>query len=205
LDLDIDTFNWMDRIRVKGAQNKGFDFNMSDAQKLVDAGSSSEVEKLIQSKDMTWKDLQEIERTKERKKIEKMKNKEIQLNEGVNKLLSNLSISAAIVTNASKMSTKFMLTYYDLHKDINQVEGLNINSMKEFFDTRKPRPIMIEEVQSSLGLKRPLMVGDSNSDIKAANNAGIDSIHIRSHWEIDQKPTYSINKIKEIEEIISSN
>lgn len=202
LDLDIKDFKWLDEVRVREARRRGFDFNLNDAQKLVEAKSSSEVEKLIRGKNMTWQDLQRIEKVKERKKTRKMENGEIEIFEGVDKTIANLSIPVAIVTNASQTSTNFMVNYFGLQESINEVKGLNTDNMKEFFDRKKPEPIMIEEVKESLNLKNPVMVGDSNSDIKAANNAEIDSIHVKSHWDIDENPTYSVNKIREIKDII---
>ena len=201
LDLDIKDFKWMDEVRVREARRRGFDFDLNDAQKLVEARSSSEVEKLIREKNMTWQDLQRIEKVKERKKTQKMENGEIKLFEGARKTISDLSIPVAIVTNASQLSTNFMVSYFGLQESIDEVKGLNTDNMKEFFDRKKPETIMIEEVKESLNLKNPIIVGDSNSDIKAANDAEIDSIHVKSHWNIDENPTYSVKKIKEIKEI----
>jgi HAD superfamily hydrolase (TIGR01549 family) len=202
LDLAIKDFKWLNEVRVREARRRGFDFDHNDAQKLVEARSSSEVEKLIRDKNMTWQDLQSIEKVKERKKTRKMENGEIKIFEGVDKIVSDLSIPAAIVTNASQISTNFMVNYFGLQESINEVKGLNTDNMKEFFNKKKPEPIMIEEVKESLNLKNPIMVGDSTSDIKAANNAEIDSIHVKSHWDIDENPTYSVKKIREIKDII---
>jgi len=54
-----------------------------------------------------------------------------------------------------------------------------------------------------MNLENPLMVGDTGSDLKAAENAGIDSVHINSYgFETDVEPTYVADSIKEVLEIV---
>lgn len=202
LDLDIKDFERMDAIRVKEARKRGINFDLDDAQKLVEARSSSEVEKLIRAKDMTWQDLQSIEKLKEKEKIQKIKDGDIKIFQDVDNVLANLSVPVAIATNASQASTEFMVDYFGLKEDVDRVKGLNTEDMRNFFDRKKPNSIMIEEIMESLNLMNPIMVGDSNSDIKAANNANIDSIYIKSHWDIEERPTYSVKKIREIKDIV---
>ncbi|KAB1187609.1 MULTISPECIES: HAD family hydrolase [Haloferax] len=54
---------------------------------------------------------------------------------------------------------------------------------------KKPEPYYLELAMSDLGVESPLFVGDSDSDIAAANAAGVDSAFIRRDHRADHTPS----------------
>ncbi|WP_411967156.1 HAD family hydrolase [Haloferax sp. YSSS75] len=54
---------------------------------------------------------------------------------------------------------------------------------------KKPEPYYLEQAMSDLGVESPLFVGDSDSDIAAAEAAGVDSAFIRRDHRADHTPS----------------
>lgn len=204
LDSAINRFKWMDEIRAEEARKRGFDFQIEDAKKLVRAYSPEPVEELLNEKGMKWEHVRQIEHAKENWKIEKIEQGDIKLFEGVEPTLQSLDIPRAVVTNAPLLSTRFCLRYFGISRYFSAVNAPHTDDMRQFYSRKKPKPVMIREIMNRLELENPVMVGDSNSDIKAAENAGIDSIHLNSYgFETDSEPTHKAESIEQIVDIVS--
>lgn len=203
LDSGINKFYWMDEIRAEEAQRKGFDFSIEDAKTLVKSSSPEPIEKLIKRKGMSWEQVKQIELAVENQKIEKIEHGEITLFPEVKNVLSTLDKKKAVVTNAPLLSTRLNLRYFGISPEFDIVNAPHTNDMRRFFSRKKPKPVMIRETIQKMNLDNPLMVGDTGSDIKAAKNAGIDSVHINSYdFKTNVEPTHKADSIKEILEII---
>lgn len=203
LDSGINKFYWMDEIRAEEARKKGFDFTIEDAKTLVKANSPEPVEKLLKKKGMSWENIKQIELAVENQKIEKIEHGEINLFPEVKNVLRNLNKEKAVVTNAPLLSTRLNLRYFGISKEFEIVNAPHTDDMRQFFSRKKPKPVMIRETIQKMNLNNPLMVGDTGSDLKAALNAGIDSVHINSYgFETDVEPTYEADSIKEVLEIV---
>jgi len=203
LDSGINKFYWMDEIRAEEAQRKGFDFSIEDAKTLVKSSSPGPVEKLIEKKGMGWEQVKQLELAVENQKIEKIEHGEITLFPGVKNVLSDLDKKKAVVTNAPLLSTRLNLRYFGISPEFDIVNAPHTDDMRQFFSRKKPKPVMIRETIQKMNLDNPLMVGDTGSDLRAAENAGIDSVHINSYgFETDVEPTYKADSIKEILEIV---
>ena len=203
IDSGIDKFYWMDEIRAREARKKGFDFSVEDAKKLVKANSPEPVEKLLKQKGMNWKHIKQLELAVENEKIEKIEHGEIGLFPHVREVLNRTDKRKAVVTNAPLLSTRLNLRYFGISKEFEIVNAPHTEDMKDFFNRKKPKPVMIRETIERMNLENPLMVGDTGSDLKAAENAGIDSLHINSYgFETDVEPTYKADSIKEVLEIV---
>lgn len=203
LDSGINKFYWMDEIRAEEARKKGFDFSIEDAKTLVKSSSPEPVEKLIEKKGMSWEQVKQLELAVENQKIEKIEHGEITLFPEVKNVLSTLDKKKAVVTNAPLLSTRLNLRYFGISPEFDIVNAPHTDDMRQFFSRKKPKPVMIRETIQKMNLENPLMVGDTGSDIKAAENAGIDSVHINSYgFETDIEPTHKADSIKEILEIV---
>jgi HAD superfamily hydrolase (TIGR01549 family) len=203
LDSGINKFYWMDEIRAEQARKKGFDFSVDDAIKIVKANSPEPVERLLQKKGMTWEHLKEMELAVENRKIHKIEHGEITLFPEVKNVLNSLDKKKAVVTNAPLLSTRMMMRYFGISQEFGVVNAPHTDDMRKFFSRKKPKPVMIKETMDKMNLENPLMVGDTGSDLKAAENAGIDSVHINSYgFETDVEPTYVADSIKEVLEIV---
>lgn len=203
LDSGLNQFYWMDEIRAKEARKKGFDFSIEDAKTIVKANSPEPVEKLLKKKGMSWDQIKQLELAVENQKIEKIEHGEISLFPEVKNVLKTLDKKKAVVTNAPLLSTRLNLRYFGISKEFDVVNAPHTDDMRQFFSRKKPKPVLINETMQKMNLKNPLMVGDTGSDLKAAENAGIDSVHINSYgFETDLEPTYEADSIKEVLEIV---
>ena len=67
---------------------------------------------------------------------------------------------------------------------------------------KKPSPYYIERALEDLGAETAIFVGDNESDVRAADNAGIDSAFIRRphrrHTDISCQPTYEIADLHDV-------
>lgn len=204
LDSGINKFRWMEKIRIREAEKKGFDVSEDHIRTFVKASSHEDVKEVLDDIGMDWKHLRELEEAKENWKIEKIEQGDIKLFPEVEKTLSSLEIPTAVATNAPDLSTRFVMKYFGIGDYFGTVKAPQLEDMKRFYNRKKPKPVMIKEAMDELGLENPVMVGDSGSDIEAAKNAGIDSVHINSYgFGADADPTYEAESVREIVEIVT--
>jgi HAD superfamily hydrolase (TIGR01509 family) len=130
----------------------------------------------------------------------------VDLYEGVEDMLSILTDSGkllALLSSSEKSSIEPILDRYDLRKYFQVF--LYADDVKH----HKPDPEIIEKALSLLGGKKSeaIIVGDSKSDLGAAQNAGIDSVlYFPSHNELFYKrenleklcPTYTIENFNQL-------
>jgi len=203
LDSGINKFHWMDQIRIDEAEKKGLKLGKDEVKKIVKSSSHETVEEILNDIGMTWEQLRELERKKENWKIERIEKGEITLFPKVKEVLQRIEHPTALVTNAPYMSTHFTLNYFGIKNYFDHVNAPRLKNIKKFYDRKKPKPVMIHEAIEDVGLENPVMIGDSGSDIKAAENAGIDSIHIQSYgFESEAEPTYKADTVAEVTDIV---
>ena len=67
---------------------------------------------------------------------------------------------------------------------------------------KKPSPYYLERALSDLGATTALFVGDNESDVRAADNAGIDSAFLRRphrrEFELSCEPTYELDDLHDL-------
>lgn len=203
LDSGIDNFHWMEKIRIKEAQKNGIDLDANEVRILVHSSSHQKVEELLERKGMSWKQLEDIERKKENQKIKRIEKGDIKLFPKVKEVLQKLEQPTGMVTNAPYLSTKFTVNYFGIKDYFGHINAPKLDDMKQFYNRKKPKPVMIHETMEKLGMKNPIMIGDSGSDIRAAENAGIASIHLDSYgFETEVKPTHTADTVREILDIV---
>lgn len=180
LDSGLNNFLWMDEVRKNAAEERGYSFETEDSIKVVDATSRQEIEELLEEKEMTWNELREIEKTVERAKIEMIKQRYIQLFSGTKNLLNSLEVPVDLATNATDISTDFVLDFFSINSCFESVRTVELEQGR-WFECKKPGDILVEGVARDLGTENVLMVGDSSSDIGAAKAADVDSVLIESY------------------------
>ncbi len=124
--------------------------------------------------------------------------KQSRLYEGVEEFLNDSSKThkLSLATNAHDISaaplleSMGILKYFDIVVCGNEVP------------TPKPHPYMIEKIIDFYGQKKDsfIMIGDGVRDIKAANNAKIDSLLVA--WGFSEHPAGAISDIKELREYL---
>lgn len=132
------------------------------------------------------------------------------LYEGVTETLNTLKDNGkklALLTTSLKPTVQPALEHYNL------TNMFEIFLSAEDVKNHKPDPEIINKAIKQLNGKKEqsIIIGDSKSDLSAANNAKIDSIlyfpeHNKIFYSIDTlktfKPTYTINHFKDILKII---
>lgn len=195
LDSGLNNFRWADRVRIKEAEKNGYNFSINDAR-LVAKGSEDDLNKLLEEKDLTFEGLMEIERGVQKAKIRMIKQGYIRLFPEARKVVRQVD-TAGLATNASKLATDFTLDFFGLENEFDTVESVKLEKGC-FFGRRKPKPDMLNDLIDVLGLDNPVMVGDSSSDVLAAENARIDSILIESYRKSNGlDPTHRVKTISE--------
>ena len=75
------------------------------------------------------------------------------------------------------------------------------------FSRRKPEPYYLEEALDALGATEGLYVGDRETDVVAADRAGLDSAFLRrghnADTELDAEPTVEIDGLDEVLDVIT--
>lgn len=134
-------------------------------------------------------------------RIEKMKQGDFKLYEGVNNTLEKIrrsNIKTAVISNAPESAVEATIQEYDLGKCFKFYRGIrNFEDLRD----RKPHPNHLEIAKAELRSGPYLYVGDSESDIKAAKNAEVSSMWVHSrNNQLNEKPDYTIEKISELSE-----
>jgi phosphoglycolate phosphatase-like HAD superfamily hydrolase len=97
------------------------------------------------------------------------------------------------------------LRYFGISDYFDAFEALPLDNLEYYINHKKPHSYMLEKVKEELDADNPLMVGDTSADIKAAENAGIDSVLVQSYSEYENlNPTHRIRNLDELRSIIHS-
>jgi phosphoglycolate phosphatase-like HAD superfamily hydrolase len=117
--------------------------------------------------------------------------------------LSRLDVSKGVVSSNQQETVDFLLEHFGMSGLFDTAYGREPTI--ESLTLRKPNPHYLERALSDLDGDSALYVGDNESDIKAAHNAGIDSAFIRrphrSDWDLNVWPTWDIDSLDDLQDI----
>jgi HAD superfamily hydrolase (TIGR01549 family) len=105
-----------------------------------------------------------------------------------------------IVSSNQHDTIEFILDHYGLRSRFDTWYGREptLDSLRK----KKPRPHYVERALADLGTENALFVGDNESDIRAAANAGVDSAFIRRPHRVDTdlsvEPTIEIDSLADL-------
>ena len=114
--------------------------------------------------------------------------------------LADLDTTLGIVSSNQQETVDFLLDHFGLAGLFDTAYGRapTIGSLS----LRKPNPHYLERALADLDADSALFVGDNESDITAAENAGIDSAFIRRRhrrdWDLDVWPTWEIGGLDDL-------
>ncbi|MFA9517606.1 HAD family hydrolase [Halopenitus sp. H-Gu1] len=115
-------------------------------------------------------------------------------------VLDELDAPLGVVSSNQQATVDFLLDHFDLAGRFETAYGRepSIASLSR----KKPSPYYIERAMEDLSAETALFVGDNESDLEAADNAGIDSAFIRRphrrDFELDRQPTYDIDDLHDL-------
>ncbi|RZH67256.1 HAD family hydrolase [Natrinema altunense] len=114
--------------------------------------------------------------------------------------LSALSQNCGVVSNNHHSTLAFVLERFDLEPLFETYYGRE--KTIESLQLKKPNPHYIERALSDLDGDSALYVGDSESDLIAADRAGIDSVFVRRphcrNTDLDVTPTYDVETLRDV-------
>jgi len=118
-------------------------------------------------------------------------------------VLRELSAPLGIVSSNQHETVEFLLDHFGVADLFDTAYGRE--PTVESLRLKKPNSHYIDRALADLGAETALFVGDNESDIEAANNAGIDSAFIRrphrTDWDLSVTPTYDIDGLADLHAI----
>ncbi|WP_396612166.1 HAD family hydrolase [Haloferax sp. S1W] len=114
--------------------------------------------------------------------------------------VSDLPVTRGVVSNNHHSTIEFKLDFFGLHSLFDTYYGREktIESLR----LMKPNTHYIDRAMADLGAESALYVGDSDSDMVAAERAGLDSAFVRrSHCQdadLSVTPTYDVDSLHDI-------
>lgn len=203
VDSGIDGWEWALQARKKVIEENGWSFDLDGFEQTIFKPHHGErVKPYLDDRSISWKQLQELEKAVAEKKIEMAGNGGLKLFPPVEKVLEEIEVRKAVVTNAYGDFLGEMLQNLKISEEIDFWTGPKISDMENYREKMKPDPGLLEKAIEEIDGKNPVMVGDQIEDILAARRAGIDSIYINRDGEKIEKATYSIEDLSEVTEIV---
>ncbi|MCG1002070.1 MULTISPECIES: HAD family hydrolase [Halobacterium] len=117
--------------------------------------------------------------------------------------LHDLDVSMGIVSSNQQATVDFVLEHFGVDDLFGAAYGREptVESLRR----RKPNSHYIDQALADLDADSALFVGDNESDVRAAENAGIDSAFIRRphrrDWELNVWPTWEIDGLDDLHDI----
>ncbi|WP_135828271.1 HAD family hydrolase [Halorussus halobius] len=120
--------------------------------------------------------------------------------------LADLDAAMGIVSSNQHETVDFLVDHFDVDHLFDTYYGRE--ATVESLDRRKPNSHYIDRALADLDADSALFVGDNESDVRAANNAGIDSAFIRRphrrDWDLNVWPTWEIEGLDDLHDICSA-
>ncbi|MFB6268765.1 MAG: HAD family hydrolase [Halobacterium sp.] len=120
--------------------------------------------------------------------------------------LHDLDVSMGIVSSNQQATVDFVLEHFGVDDLFETAYGREptVKSLQR----RKPNSHYIDRALDDLDAESALFVGDNESDVRAAENAGIDSAFIRRphrrDWELNVWPTWEIDGLDDLHDIVDA-
>lgn len=197
------SFRWADEMRIKMAGEMGKEIDMDESKKIVKAKTVEELQKAANETGLDIDTIRDIEEEIAKRKIEKIDRGEIELFKDTENVLNQLDLPKSVVSNAPLETTKFTIEKFGLEDHFQTVKSPSLSDIHEYVRLKKPSPHMLEDAIEVMDASNPVMVGDSDDDIKAAKKAGIDSIFVNTNGGTDLNPTHKVQRLKNILNIIN--
>jgi HAD superfamily hydrolase (TIGR01549 family) len=116
------------------------------------------------------------------------------------KVVENLKreqLKLGVISNAPDQAVEMVVDHFDLRRYFKFFRG--VQSFEDL-KARKPHPNHLELAKFQLKREPYLYVGDHESDVEAASNAGMDSVWV--HPGNHEEPSYSVDKLSDVVRIV---
>lgn len=116
------------------------------------------------------------------------------------KALDRLEHPLGIVSSNQHRTVEILLETHDLADRFETVYGREMDART--LELKKPDPHYLERAFEDLAAENPIYVGDSETDVAAAQAAGVDSVFLRREHradvDLDVTPTYELESLDEL-------
>jgi phosphoglycolate phosphatase len=118
--------------------------------------------------------------------------------------LTDIDRPLGVVSNNQARVVEFLLEFHGLagHFETVRAREPTVGSLS----VKKPEPTFLERGAADLGCSNPLYVGDSESDVVAAQRAGLDSVFLRrdhnADARLDADPTYELSSLAAVTDLV---
>jgi phosphoglycolate phosphatase len=202
LDSMDDDYKWADEMRKNMLGAQGKEITIQEAEKLARTSSVNKFSALLKELEINIETLRNIEREISKRKIEKIRSGDFRLFQDTRKVLEEITLPKSVVSNAPMETTRFVIEEYDLNNHFEAVKSPSLHDLERYVELKKPNPEMLEEAIERMEAGNPVMVGDSDEDVQAAKNAGIDSIFVNTNGGTDMNPTHKVENLESILDIV---
>ncbi|MFB6118632.1 HAD family hydrolase [Halosegnis sp.] len=118
--------------------------------------------------------------------------------------LAALSLPLGVVSNNQTRIVEFVLNYHGLADRFGTIHARE--PTRQSLHRKKPAPWHVEQAVAALDCTDPLYVGDSESDVRAGQRAGIDVAFLRrdhnNDRRLDVSPTYDIESLRRLATLV---
>lgn len=118
--------------------------------------------------------------------------------------IADCGVSRGVVSNNHHATVEFLLEHFDIGDLFETYYGREPGV--EGLHRKKPDPHYLERACEDLGAATALYVGDRESDVRAARNAGLDSAFLRRDHvgdvALDVEPTYEIETLAALPDLV---
>lgn len=120
--------------------------------------------------------------------------------------IADLEPDCGVTSNNHDSTIAFVMEYFDLASLFETYRGRE--KTIESLELKKPNPHYLERTLATLGVESGLYVGDSESDVIAADRAGMDSVLVRRAHSEDVEPdpevgpTYEVSDLSDVVAIV---
>lgn len=120
--------------------------------------------------------------------------------------LAGLNAELGIVSSNQQATVDFLIDHFGVADLFGTAYGREATIQS--LNRRKPNSHYLDRALADLDADSALFIGDNESDITAAENAGIDSAFIRRphrrDWDLEVWPTWDIDSLADLHEICGS-
>lgn len=114
--------------------------------------------------------------------------------------LTDVDVPMGIVSSNQQSTVDYVLDHFGVDDLFETAYGREPHPRS--LRRKKPEPHYLEEALSDIGAERAIFVGDNESDVIAAHNAGIDAAFIRRphrrDWDLNVSPEFIIHDLHDI-------
>jgi len=115
-------------------------------------------------------------------------------------VLGDIDARLGVVSSNQQATVDFVLDHFELSAHFETAYGREPSVAS--LSRRKPSPYYLERALEDLDADTALFVGDNESDVEAADNAGIDSAFIRRPHRretvLNRQPTYEVEDLHDL-------